>query len=202
MGGSVTGDEARGALGSARRPPRAPGSLSRRWRTTLDGVSLAALVLLATLTLAACTACDGKPVPSDTSSARSTEQAAAPQETLPPAVENQTPVGQAVAAVAAPAIAEVLGEPVLTRAPDTEALVVTLAYQAPVAAAEGDGERLRDAFLSNGATLDAEQPDVDYHGDAEEFMLLYDTGNAAFQTIRVTVTPGSADIYVNADKAQ
>jgi hypothetical protein len=69
-------------------------------------------------------------------------------------------------------------------------------------AAEGDGERLRDAFLSNGASLDTEQPDVEYHGDAEEFMLLYDTGDPAFQTIRVTVTPGSADVYVNADKVQ
>ena len=202
MRGSVTGDPVRGALGCARRLPRAAESLSSRWRTTLGGASLAALVVLATLTLAACTACDGKPVPGDTPAAQSTEQAAAPQETLPPAVENQTPVGQAVAAVAAPAITQVLGEPVLTRAPDTEALVVTLVYQAPVAAAEGDGERLRDAFVGNGAILDSEQPDVDYHGDAEEFMLLYDTGDTAFQTIRVTVTPGSADIYVNADRAQ
>lgn len=174
--------------------------VSGLWRMTLGGVSLAALVLLASFTLVACTACDGKPVPSDTSPAQSTEQTAVPEETLPPAVENQTPVGQAVAAVAAPAIAGVLGDPVLTRAPDTEALIVTLVYQAPVVAAEGDGERIRDAFLSNGAALDPEQPDVEDHGDAEEFMLLYDTGDPAFQTIRVTVTPGSADVYVNADK--
>jgi hypothetical protein len=43
---------------------------------------------------------------------------------------------------------------------------------------------------------------VDSHSEAEEFILLYDTGDPAFRTVRVTITPGSPDVYVNADKAE
>jgi hypothetical protein len=135
-------------------------------------------------------------------SRREGASAASTQQSAPAVVENPTPVGQAVAAFAAPAVTAVLGEPVLTGAPPTEALIVTLVYQAPRHATEGDGKRLRDEFITRGATIDPEHPDVDIHNDAEEFMIRYDTGDPAFQTIRVTVTPGSADVYVNADKAQ
>ncbi len=163
--------------------------------------SLASIVLLGSLSLAACTACDGKPVPADTP-AQSTQQTAPPQETPPPAVENPTPVGQAVDAIAAPAITDVLGEPVLTGAPPAQALIVSLQYEVPTAAVEGDGTRLRDALVSGGAVIDPDNADVEYHGDAEEFVVRYDTGDPAFQTIRVSVTPGSASVSVNADKSE
>jgi hypothetical protein len=66
----------------------------------------------------------------------------------------------------------------------------------------GDGERLRDVLISRGATIDLDNADVDYRGDAEEFIVRYDTGDPAFQTIRVSVTPGSTDVHVNADKSE
>lgn len=169
-------------------------------RRLLGGVLLAALAVTASVALAACG--DKEEATEPAQGAQSTQQSSAPQETSPPAVENPLPVGQAMDAVAAPAIAEVLGEPVLTRAPEAEALIVSLVYQAPVAAVAGDGERLRDAFLEHGANLDPEHSGVEQHNEAEEFSLLLDTGDPAFQTLRVTVTPGSTDVYVNADKAQ
>lgn len=203
MGGSVSGDEARGVLAFLRRLPHALMPTAEMRRGLLNGASLASLVVLASLALAACnSACDGKPAASDEPPAQPAEQTALPQEAGPPAAENPTPVGQAVDAITAPAISEVLGQPVLTRASEAEALIVNLVYQAPSAAAEGDGERLRDELISRGAAIDLDNADVDYHGDAEEFMVRYDTGDPAFQTIRVTVTPGSTDIYVNADKSE
>ena len=166
------------------------------------GASLASIVLLGSVALAACTACDGKPVPADTPQAQSTQQTALPQEDAPPAAENPTPVGQAVDAIAAPAITAVLGEPVLMGAPPAQALIVSLQYGVPTAAVKGDGERLRDALISRGAVIDPDHAEVDYHGDAEEFMVRYDTGDPAFQTIRVSVTPGSTNVSVNADKSE
>ena len=67
---------------------------------------------------------------------------------------------------------------------------------------KGDADRLRDAFISHGAAIDPDHPDVEIHGDAEEFMVGYDTGDPAFQTVRVTVTPGSTNVSVNADKSE
>lgn len=201
MGGWVSGDGARRVRGSSRRPLRGPESTASMRGVIVSGALLASLVLLASLALVACGACDQKPVPSDESPAESTQETALPQEAAPPAAENPLPVGQAVDAIVAPAIADVLGEPVLTNASQAEALIVNLVYQAPTAATEGDGERLLDALIDRGASLYSDQPDVDYHNEAEEFMVLYDSGDPAFQTIRVTVTPGSTDVYVNADKA-
>jgi len=185
MVGSTTGDEARRELSRG-----APLALL---------LVLASLLLLASLTLAACT--PGLSDESDASDTPSTQTAAA-EAAAQPAVENPLPVGQAVDAIAAPAITTVLGAPVLTRAPETEALIVSLVYQAPRTATEGDGKRLRDDLLARGASVDPDHPDVEIHNDAEEFAVLYDTGDPAFQTLRVTVTPGSADVYENADKAQ
>ena len=202
MGGSVSGDEARGVPGFLRRLLYALGLTAEMRRVMSRGAALASLVVLASLTLAACSACDGKPVTSDTPSAQPTQQTAVPEEAAPPAVENPTSVGQAVDAIAAPAISEVLGLAVLTSASEAEALIVNLVYQAPDAAVSGDAGRIRDELISRGAAIDPDNADVDYHGDAEKFMVRYDTGNPAFKTIRVTVTPGSAYIYVNADKAE
>jgi|GEM_PF-1663218 len=202
MEGSVFEDEARGALGCLRSLLHAPKLTAEMRRVILSGAALASLVLLASFTLVACTACDEEPAASDAPPAQSSQQTALPQEAAPPAVENPTAVGQTVDAIAAPAITEVLGQPVLTGASEAEALIVNLVYQAPDAAVEGDGERLRDELISRGAAIDPDNADVDYHGDAEEFMVRYDTGDPAFQTIRVTVTPGSTDVYVNADKSE
>ena len=195
MVGSTAGDEARGTLGSVRRSRRKPEPMAETRRLLWGGAPLALLLLLASLTLAACTA--GLSDETDASDTPPTQTAAAQ-----PAVENPLPVGQAVDAIAAPAITAVLGKPVLTRAPETEALIVSLVYQAPRTATEGDGKRLRNDLISRGASVDPDYPDVEIHNDAEEFVVLYDTGDPAFQTLRVTVTPGSADVYVNADKAQ
>ncbi len=202
MRGSDSGDEARGTPGFLRRLLHAPTLTAEMRRLMLTGAALVSLILLASFSLAACSACDGKPVASDAPPAQSTQQTALPQEDAPPGAENPTPVGQAVDAIAAPAIAEVLGEPVLTSAPPAQALIVSLQYQAPDAAAEGVAERLRDAFISRGAAIDPDYADVDYHGAAEQFMVRYDTGDPAFQTIRVSVTPGSTNVSVNADKSE
>jgi hypothetical protein len=165
------------------------------------GLSLIALAVCVSLAVGAC-GCDEESASDGAASAGPSQKASAQQTTPAPAVANPLPVGQAVDSVAAPAITDVLGAPELTRAPEAEALIVSLVYLAPVAASEGDGERLLEAFLDHGAAPDPEHAGVDRHYDAEEFMVLFDTGDPAFQTIRVTVTPGSADVYVNADKAQ
>jgi len=120
----------------------------------------------------------------------------------PADVDNPLPVGQAVDALVRPAIAEVLGEPVLTRASSQLALTVNLTYETPNAAAEGDGEILRDALISRGATLDPEHSEMDYHAESEQGFVLYDTGDPAFPSVRISITPGSNDVYVNADRAQ
>jgi hypothetical protein len=202
MRGSVSGDEARGVRGFLRRSLHALGLTAEMRRVMSRGGALASLVLLASLALVACGAGDGKPVASDPSPAQSTQQTALPQETAPPAAENPTPVGQAVDAIAALAITDVLGEPRLTSAPEVMALIVSLAYLAPNAAVKGDGTRLHDAFISRGAAIDPDHADVESHGDVERFIVRYDTGDPAFQTVRVEVTPGSPDVYVNADKSE
>jgi hypothetical protein len=203
MGRSVSGDEARGVLGFLRRLLHARRDLTAGMGCGIaGGAALVAIALIAVLVYLAMGTSDGEPVASDAPPAQPTQQTALPQEVVPPAVENPTPVGRTLDAIAAPAITDVLGQPVLTSASEAQALIVNLVYQAPVAAAEGDGERLRDELISRGAAMDPDHADVDYHGDAEEFLVRYDTGDPAFQTIRVTVTPGSTDVYVNADKSQ
>jgi len=118
-------------------------------------------------------------------------------------VENPLPVGQAVDALVRPAIAEVLGEPVLTRASGIpDAATVNLTYETANPAAEGDGEILRDAVISRGATLDPERSEMDYHAASEQGFVLYDTGDPAFPTVRISVTPGSNEVYVNADRVE
>jgi hypothetical protein len=201
VSGSDSGEEAR-VLGFVRRPLRTPALTVEMSGVVLRGAAIAALALLASLALAACSACDGKPVAGDAPAGQASQAAGSTQEAAPPAAENPTPVGQAVDAIAAPAIAEVLGAPVLTNASPAQALIVNLVYTAPDAAADGDGELLRDEFLDRGAAIDPDNGDVEDHGDAEEFVVRYDTGDPAYQTIRVTVTPGSADVYVNADKSE
>ena len=201
MAGSVPRDEARGALGFLRRLLHAPDLTAGMGCLFASGAAVVAIALALVAIYLAMGESGSEPLASEEPPAQSTTQTALPEEAAPPAVENPLPVGQAVDAIVAPAIADVLGEPVLTNASQAEALIVNLVYQAPTAAAEGDGERLRDALIERGASLYPDQPDVDYHNDAEEFMLLYDSGDPAFQTIRVTVTPGSPDVYVNADKA-
>lgn len=117
------------------------------------------------------------------------------------AVDNPTAVGQAVDAIAQPALAEVYGEATLASAPPSEALIVSLVYDIPNNPAPGDGDKVRDAFIGHGATADPANTEMDYHA-GEEFMLLLDTGNPAFKTVRVLVNPESATVYVNADKSE
>ncbi len=202
MGGSVSGDEARGVLGFLRRLLHAPDLTAGMGCAMVSGAALVAIALIVVLVYLAMNTSGDEPAASDAPPAQQTQQTALPQEAAPPAVENPTPVGQAVDAIAAPAITDVLGEPVLTGAPPAQALIVSLHYQTPTAAVKGDGKRLYDALISRGAAIDPDHADVDYHGDAEEFMVRYDTGDPAFRTIRVSVTPGSTNVSVNADKSE
>jgi len=41
---------------------------------------------------------------------------------------------------------------------------------------------------------------MDYHA-GEEFVLLMDTGNPAYKSIRVSISPGLKMVYVNADRS-
>jgi len=179
-------------LGFLRRLLHASGILAGMQGALLSGVALLALAVIA----AGCACDEEKPAGSTATSPDSAETTARPL-----AVDNPTLVGRAVDAIARPAITGVLGEPVLTRASDEETFIVNLTYQAPAAAAEGDGDRLRDEFVSRGATIAAGQADMDYHS-GEEFIVEYDTGDPAFKTIRVLITPGSNDVYVNADRSE
>ena len=116
MRGSVSGDEARGVPGFLRGLLLALGLTAEMRRVTSRGAALASLALFASLGLAACGTGDGTSVASAPSPAQSMQQTAMPEATAPPAAENPTPVGQAVDAIAALAITDVLGEPRLTSA--------------------------------------------------------------------------------------
>ncbi|MDY0341802.1 MAG: hypothetical protein RBS17_11415 [Coriobacteriia bacterium] len=117
-----------------------------------------------------------------------------------PVAENPTAVGQAVHAIAQPAIEEVYGEALLQSAPSVEAPIVSLQYAIPTNPEEGDGERLREALIGRGARLDADNGEMDYHA-GEEFVLLMDTGNPAYKSIRVSISPELKMVYVNADRS-
>ncbi len=189
--------ETGGALGYLRAFLSSPGRTSRAGCASA-GAAAIAVAVIAMLIWSAVTSTDGEepvqtnpqPPPAQTSEAPAA-----------PAVENPTGVGQAVDAVAQPAIAEVYGEAVLASAPPEEALIVSLSYDIPTTPSQGDGEKVRDAFIRRGATVDPANSELDYHA-GEEFMVLLDTGNPAFKTVRVNVNPDSTVIYVNADKAE
>lgn len=118
-----------------------------------------------------------------------------------PEAENPTAVGQAVDAIARPAIEEVYGEARLESAPSVEAPIVSLQYSIPRNPMEGDGERLRTAFAERGARVDPDNSEMDYHA-GEEFMMLIDTGNPAYKSLRVSVSPDLKMVYVNADRSE
>ncbi len=140
--------------------------------------------------------------PSPTPPARTAEAPAQSAEAPSlPAVENPTAVGQAVDAIAQPALEEVYGEATLASAPPHEALIVSLSYEIPGSPTKGDGEKVRNAFIRHGATVDPANSEMDYH-QGEGFVLLLDTGNPAFKTVRVNVIPDSKTINVNADKSE
>ncbi|MCK8115740.1 hypothetical protein [Anaerosoma tenue] len=133
---------------------------------------------------------DASPAPS--------QESAAPSG---PVAENPTAVGQAVDAIAGPAIADVYGDAWLQSAPSVEAPIVSLQYGIPTNPVEGDGEKLRDAFEDRGARVDPANSEMDYHA-GEEFMMLIDTGNSAYKSIRVSVSPEYKMVYVNADRSE
>ncbi|MGB4580534.1 MAG: hypothetical protein WBI91_01515 [Coriobacteriia bacterium] len=117
-----------------------------------------------------------------------------------PVAENPTAVGQAVDAIARPAIEEVYGDAQLQSAPSVEAPIVSLQYGIPTNPAEGDGEKLRNALEDRGARVDPANSEMDYHA-GEEFMMLIDTGNPAYKSIRVSISPEFKMVYVNADRS-
>ncbi len=139
-------------------------------------------------------------VPSASSTATSTPASTA-NRSRGPTVDNPTGVGQALDAIAQPAIAEVYGDAQLQHAPTTEALIVSLSYDIPQNPGEGDADKLRDAFIRRGARVDPDNYDVDHHA-GEEFILLMDTGNPDYKTVRVSVSPGIKAVYVNADRSE
>lgn len=134
---------------------------------------------------------------------RTGSSAAAPtaSRVVTPGADNPTSVGQAVDAIAQPAIAEVYGDAWLESAPQVEAPIVSLQYGIPANPVEGDAERLRDAFASRGARPDPANSEIDYHV-GEEFMMLIDTGNPAYKSVRVSVSPEYRTVYVNADRSE
>jgi hypothetical protein len=117
-----------------------------------------------------------------------------------PTVENPTAVGQAVDAIARPAIEEVYGDARLQSAPSVEAPIVSLQYGIPTNPVEGDGQKLLSAFEDRGARVDPANSEMDYHA-GEEFMVLIDTGNPAYKSIRVSISPEFKMVYVNADRS-
>lgn len=125
------------------------------------------------------------------------QESAAPSGSV---AENPTAVGQAVDAIARPAIEEVYGGAQLQSAPSVEAPIVSLQYGIPTNPVEGDGEKLRNALEDRGARVDPANSEIDYHA-GEEFMMLVDTGNPAYKSIRVSVSPEFKMVYVNADRS-
>ena len=142
-------------------------------------------------------AASGESSPGDAGPAPSQESAAPSG----PVAENPTAVGQAVDAIAGPAIADVYGDAWLQSAPSVEAPIVSLQYGIPTNPVEGDGEKLRDAFEDRGARVDPANSEMDYHA-GEEFMMLIDTGNSAYKSVRVSVSPEYKMVYVNADRSE
>ncbi len=142
---------------------------------------------------------DERATPEAGATSNTTSRAQASEAAVGPTVENPTSVGQALDAIARPAIAEVYGDAQLQWASPTEALIVNLVYGIPEYPAEGDAERLRDAFESRGARIDPANDEIDNHA-GEEFIMLMDTGNPAFKTVRVSVSGVSKGVYVNADR--
>jgi hypothetical protein len=196
MADPTKSDKPGGALGYLRELLNSPERMEKRGCVLGGAVFAVAIIFL--LIWAAATAMDGD------ETARTNPEPPPAQNTPAPAqrtVENPTAVGQAVDAIAQPALAEVYGEAVLAGAPPREALIVSLSYDIPANPAQGDGERVRDAFLSRGATVDPDNSEFDYHA-GEEFMVSIDTGNPAFKTVRVLVNPDSTTVYVNADKSE
>lgn len=199
----VSGEEARGLLGAMRRLTRAPELTAEMGCAIAAGSTLIAIALVAILIYMGLHAFSGdepaktnpEPPPTQTS-----EAPADPGNTAT-AVDNPTAVGQAVDAIAQPAITDVYGDALLQRASNAETLIVSLWYDVPMNTAEGDAARLREAFLERGATVDPDNSETDYHA-GEEFMLLIDTGNPAFKSVRVSVTPDTKTVYVNADKSE
>ena len=123
MRGSVSGDEARGVLGFLRRLLHKPDLSAGVGCGIIGGVFVtffAVVIAVAVVIYLGMNRSGSEPVASDAPPAQSTQQTALPQEDAPPAAENPTPVGQAVDAIAAPAITDVLGEPVLTGAPPAQ----------------------------------------------------------------------------------
>jgi hypothetical protein len=118
-----------------------------------------------------------------------------------PMAENPTAVGQAVDAIARPAIEEVYGDAQLQSAPSVEAPIVSLQYGIPTNPVDGDGEKLRNALVDRGARVDPANSEMDYHA-GEEFMMLIETGNPAYKSIRVSISPEYKMVYVNADRLE
>lgn len=195
------------AAAEVQRNPSIWGDNLGCWLTAV-GLFLAALAVLGVLYATGAIDYDFTQTPQE----RAASEGAAPdgagpttsQESPAPAgplAENPTAVGQAVDAIARPAIEEVYGEAQLLSAPSVEAPIVSLQYGIPTNPAEGDGERLRDALAQRGARVDPDNSEMDYHA-GEEFMMLIDTGNPAYKSLRVSIAPDLKMVYVNADRSE
>jgi hypothetical protein len=194
----VTTEEARGLLGFMRKLLHAPELTAQMGCGIASGAAVALTMVL--IYLAMNLGGSDTPAPSNPEPP-ATQTSEAPAAPTTPIVENPTAVGQAVDAIAQPAIADEYGEALLSRASAAEALIVRLWYDIRVTPAEGDDERLRDKFIERGARVDPDNSETDYHAGAE-FMLLIDTGNPANKTVRVGITPDANTVYVNADKSE
>lgn len=182
----------------------APGGCSPR---LMLGVVIALAVIIALYVTGAIdydfTQTPGERAASEAASTGGADPSASQESASPsgPVAENPTAVGQAVDAIARPAIEEVYGDAQLQSAPAVEAPIVSLQYGIPTNPVEGDGEKLRDALEDRGARLDPANSEMDYHA-GEEFVMLIDTGNSAYKSIRVSVSPEYKMVYVNADRSE
>jgi len=116
---------------------------------------VAAISLLAVLYMGGKIAYDFTQTPEERAASEQSTSAgagaAAPGESASPSMpvaENPTAVGQAVHAIAQPAIEEVYGEAQLQSAPSVEAPIVSLQYAIPTNPEDGDGEKLREALIA------------------------------------------------------
>ncbi len=75
---------------------------------------------------------------------------------------------------------------------------ITLYYDVKTPPVKGDGERLLAVLLTAGATEDPAIPGLDYHYGSEEMVVQADLGNPEYPKMKISLTPNSKTITVNA----
>lgn len=192
-----------GAAAEVQRNPSIWGDNRGCWLTAI-GFLLAALAILGALYATGVIDYDFTRTSEERDASPPDNAPAASPEAQAPggsSAENPTAIGQAVDALVRPAIEEVYGDAQLQSAPSVEAPIVSLQYGIPRNPVQGDGEKLRDALTRREARVDPANSEMDYHA-GEEFILLVDTGNPAYKSIRVSITEDLSMVYVNADRSE